>query len=109
MPTSTVIALAGVLVAPVLAYLAAARRLSGRIATSEASSLWAESASIREDYRAQLASERARTDELEDRVAELVERNRELEQQAAACHARCEALERQLADLLPIEKPKGET
>jgi len=43
------IALIGALAAPVLGYLAAVKKLSGKINTSEASELWAESKAIRED------------------------------------------------------------
>jgi chromosome segregation ATPase len=67
-----VIALAGVLTALVSslgAYLMAARRMSGRISTSSASDLWAESRSIREDYREQIARRDARATKLEDRIA----------------------------------------
>ena len=69
----------------ILAFLAAARRLSGRVATSEASQLWEESRSIRDDYRRQI--ERltktlllceARVDLLERRNEELTRENAKL-------------------------------
>jgi len=63
--------LAVALFAPVGAYLVAARRMSGRIASSEASELWDESRSIREDYRQRLGVAHARIAQLEARVAEL--------------------------------------
>lgn len=60
------------------AYIAASRRLSGKINTSEAQSLWQESASIREDYRARIAYAEQRTLRLEERVAQLERANNEL-------------------------------
>lgn len=64
-------------VAAVGAYVAAARRLSGRIETTEAASLWEESASIREDYRAQLHDAGLKIRHLEERleIAETAARN----------------------------------
>ena len=57
------------------AYLASVRRLSGKIGTSEAEDLWAESADIRKDYRAQLLMEQQRTARLEQRVDKLEDLN----------------------------------
>lgn len=51
-------------------WLVAARRLSGRIATSEAAELWKEAGAIRNDYRARLAMADERTRELEVRLRE---------------------------------------
>jgi chromosome segregation ATPase len=59
----------GVLVAPIVSYIAAAKKFSGRINTTEADALWQESASIREDYRSQLAARDRRIEALEARVA----------------------------------------
>ena len=39
------------LIAPLVAYLGIARRLSGRIATSDAAKLWEEARLMREEYR----------------------------------------------------------
>lgn len=62
-------------------YIAASRRLSGKIATSEADSLWKESASIREDYRSRIAEAERRQAHLEERLAKVEERNIELGQE----------------------------
>lgn len=63
------------------AYLAAVRRLSGKIATSEASELWEESKSIREDYRLQIERAAKRVADLERRIAEAERRNVDVERQ----------------------------
>lgn len=49
-------------------WLVAARRLSGRIATSEAADLWKEAGAIRNDYRARLAMSDERVKDLELRL-----------------------------------------
>jgi predicted RNase H-like nuclease (RuvC/YqgF family) len=66
------------IVGPLAGYLGASRKLSGKIGTSEASQLWAESASIRHEYREQLQTSATRTTALEERVANLERRNNEL-------------------------------
>lgn len=75
---TVVVAIAVALITAFGGYLAAAKRLSGKIATSEADSLWKESASMREDYRAQISAALERQASLEARVAKLEERNAEL-------------------------------
>lgn len=57
------------IVAPVGAYLLAARRMSGKVATSDADQLWNEARSIRDDYRDRLDQAASRQAELEHRVA----------------------------------------
>jgi chromosome segregation ATPase len=76
--------LGGVLVASIAAigtYIAAARKLSGKIGTSEAGQLWQESASMRDDYRTRIASSDQRIVSLEERVAMLEKANNELAHQ----------------------------
>ena len=63
------------LVAPVGAYLLAARKMSGKIGTSDAAQLWKESASIRDDYRTQLLQANERAISLEIRMAKAEEAN----------------------------------
>ncbi len=94
MTTPTTIAVLVALAAPVLAYLAAAKRLSGRIGTSEAGDLWEESRSIRQDYQRRIeelnrvVSECSqRIDSLEDRNAALFRENENLKY-AVATHER---------------------
>lgn len=91
------------------AYLAASRRLSGNIQTSEASSLWAESADIRKDYRDRLAHAEERLASAEARIAraesentdlrrentELKGRNADLARACERLRARIEEVERE--------------
>ncbi len=43
--------LAGVVIAPLLTYVVAARKQSGRVATTEAETLWLEAEKMRESYK----------------------------------------------------------
>lgn len=60
------------------AYIAAAKKLSGKINTSEASQLWEESRSIRDDYRDQLKVANDTIKDLRDRIKLLEEQIRSL-------------------------------
>lgn len=57
--------LIGALASALVAYLVVARKTSGKIATSEASELWAESRNIRSEYREQIEKLRIRVADLE--------------------------------------------
>lgn len=61
------ITLAIALIAPVLTYLVAARKLSGRIKDTEATELWAESRAIREWSGKQIEMLHKHIDELENK------------------------------------------
>jgi hypothetical protein len=61
------------LVAALGTYLLAARRFSGKIATSDANQLWQEAARIREDCREQVAALRAQVISLEATIQSLRE------------------------------------
>lgn len=89
------------------AYVAAARRLSGKVATSEAASLWEESASIRADYRERLVEAEKRMAHQEERIGKLEERKNELEREnldlirrGNECIDRCDAQDRRIEELL---------
>lgn len=82
--TVSLIGLAAASVGAILTYLGAARRLSGKINTSEAEQLWSEARAIRDDYREQLGEATKRTVELENRVAALERKNGELANENAA-------------------------
>jgi hypothetical protein len=69
---------AGIIIGPLATYLVASRRLSGKIGTSDAASLWSESKSIRDDYRERLSASDARQARLEERVGILERINNEL-------------------------------
>lgn len=73
-----VIALVAALAMPVVAYFVAARRLSGRINTSDASSLWQESANLRQEYKEEIRLLRRELASCEERVGNVEERNRSL-------------------------------
>jgi chromosome segregation ATPase len=97
----------GVLVAPIVSYIAAAKKFSGRINTTEADALWQESASIREDYRSQLAARDRRIEALEARVAKfeeeedrLVRENLNLVHKIESQVAKLTRYEEQINDLL---------
>jgi hypothetical protein len=70
-PDPGVVALVAALAAPVVTYLVAARRFSGKIETTEAADLWKESRDIRKWSR-------DRIELLESRVQYLEEENEEL-------------------------------
>lgn len=74
-------ALIAAIIGPLITYIAANRKLSGKISTSEAESLWAESASMREDYRTRLDQANKRISDLEARFTESERRGNELERQ----------------------------
>lgn len=100
MDSATVfLAVAAVVLAPLVGYLAASRRLSGKIGTSDADALWDESKSIREDYRAQLNNANQRVLALEARVARCEATNTEVVRENIALQRRIDVLERENADL----------
>lgn len=92
-----VVAIATVVVGSLLTYLGVVRKLSGKIGTSEASSLWEESAAIRADYRDQLATAAKRIADLEARVAQVEHLNNQLERENFKCRRAVEQLKADLA------------
>jgi predicted nucleic acid-binding Zn-ribbon protein len=99
MNPALVIALAAAVIGPLVAYLGASRKLSGKIGTSEAADLWAESGKIRDDYRARIDVANVRQAELESRVARLEGENNTLVRENISLHARIDTLERENAEL----------
>lgn len=90
-----IVALIAAVAGPLLGYIAATRKLSGKIGTSEASSLWQESASIRSDYRDRLAASEARMANLEARIAEEEKANNSLTREnmaLASKNAECQRI-----------------
>jgi hypothetical protein len=69
------------------------RRMSGRIETSEASELWKESASIRDDYRTRLLQANERATSVEIRMAAVEQQNNALVQENFALRHKVEELE----------------
>jgi chromosome segregation ATPase len=84
----------GLILAPVLTYVVATRRMSGKIATSDATDLWKESADIRDDYRDRLQHANDRQVNLEARQAALEARNNELGRENVILQGQIHACER---------------
>lgn len=104
--TVALVSLLGVAITALTSYIIGSRRLSGRIATSEASSLWAESSSIREYLAQQLDADRRRITDLEARIASaeasnvaLARENLDLIRKLTAAEATIGELRDELADL----------
>lgn len=100
------LSLAGIAITALASYVVASRRLSGRIEDSEASSLWAESSSIRGYLADQLEQDRKRITALEARVAtaeasniELARENLDLIRKLTAAEATIAELRDELDDL----------
>lgn len=72
------IPLIAALAGPVVAYLVAARRFSGKIQTTEATDLWEESRSIREWSRERMNELEAKNTALEKRIKHLEDENADL-------------------------------
>lgn len=96
----------GIAITALGAFIVGNRRLSGRIASSEASSLWTESASIRTYLAEQLEADRKRITDLEARVATaeagniaLARENLELIRKLTAAEGTIGALRDEVADL----------
>lgn len=94
------------MVAPLGAYLLAARRMSGKVDTSTATELWGEARAIRHDYREQIALAAERTRELETRVArlegqntDLIRENIELKAKVVALETLCDTLRNTIDEL----------
>lgn len=94
-----IVAALGAIFGPVFAYLTAARKLSGRVATTAADDLWAESKSLRDDYRAEIEGQRTRQARLEERVANLEERNTTLARENVELRREAAANERTILAL----------
>jgi FtsZ-binding cell division protein ZapB len=94
-----VVALVVATIGPLVAYLGASRKLSGKIDTSEAADLWLESSRIRDDYRNRLDKANVRIVELETRVAHLEGENNSLVRENISLHARIDTLERENSNL----------
>lgn len=87
------------LIAPVVTYVVAARKMSGKIATSDASELWEESRSIRDDYRMRLLQANERALSVEVRLASIEARNTDLERENYMLKQRIAELEEIVARL----------
>jgi predicted RNase H-like nuclease (RuvC/YqgF family) len=84
------------------AWLVKARQLSGKIRTSEADELWAESRAMREEYRDRLHQIEQRNRDLEDRIERCEDANRLLD----AGNRELRDLNAELENLLEEERAK---
>jgi chromosome segregation ATPase len=91
---AVVIPLVGIAVTGLVTYIVASRRMSGKIATSDATDLWKESQSIRDDYRDRLDQSNGRTVRLEERLAILESRNVDLARENVVLQGQIHACER---------------
>lgn len=96
---AVIVAVVAAVAAPLVAYITASRKLSGKIGTSEASSLWEESAKIRDDYARRLAASDERQAALEGRVALLERDNNSLTRENAGLGTKILAYEQIIKDL----------
>lgn len=87
------IAILSAILTPLITYLVAVRRFSGKVNSSEAESLWEESRSIRE-----WATER---------IYKLSDENTELHKEVDRLQARCHDLELELERVKGYDEPPG--
>lgn len=90
----------------VVGYLGLVRRLSGRIATTEAGRLWEEADRMRHEYREEIARMQGVIDRYEKRLQEIEQRNTKLAKENYAltekvkeCEATIGKLKAELSDL----------
>ena len=77
MNVGNIVAIAAIVIAPLVGYITATRKLSGKITTSDASELWAESAALRQDYRSENERLRIQVGVLEAQLETLQKESRE--------------------------------
>jgi chromosome segregation ATPase len=99
MDPTLIVALVVATVGPLVAYLGASRKLSGKIGTSEAADLWAESSRIRDDYRDRLDKSNLRQAACEERIAKLETDNTGLVRENYELRIRIDVLERENVSL----------
>lgn len=105
--TGTIVAILTALFVPLGAYLVAVRQFSGRIESSDAKELWAESRAIREWSQRRITELEQNANRLEERVDKLEKYNHELhaekrvlELKAAERDATIKALREEVEDLI---------
>lgn len=75
MDIGIILAIIAAISAPIIAYLGAARKLSGKINTSEAGELWNEASNLRREYKTEIGELRGLITILKDRVEEVESKN----------------------------------
>jgi chromosome segregation ATPase len=97
--TLAIIGLIGIIGVPLLTYFGTVRKLSGKIGTSDASDLWAESKDQRNYLDKQLERANDRILRMEERMAHLEEKNFELRNENATLRIENAELKLQVAGL----------
>jgi chromosome segregation ATPase len=97
--TPTLIAIVAAIAGPLGAYLVAARRFSGKIASSDATDLWKESSAIRDWSGNQITLLSENVSRLEERVHDLENAERELSRENSRLVRKNEALRGQVRAL----------
>ncbi len=95
MNPSLLVAIGAFVIGPLVGFLAATRKLSGKIATSDASQLWTAAEAMRKEYRDDLLLSNQRVVALETRVANLETLNHDLSVQNAVLQKRIDVLFRE--------------
>lgn len=97
----------GAIVGPIGAYLAAARRFSGKVDTTEATDLWKEAASIRKWSTDRIESLEKRVGDLEQGNSELVRENVRLTKQVRELNDTISGLRTEIVSLtVELEKER---
>lgn len=78
MNNGLIVALIIAVIGPLFAYLAAARKLSGKIETSEAADLWEEAARLRQEYKDEIRELREQLDNCSNEIKKMKEENKML-------------------------------
>lgn len=99
MDAAAIIALVAAFTTPLLGYLVATRRLSGRIATSEATDLWKEASKMREDYLKRIDQLTMLVQTCQARIEELERRNDQLHRENSDLRETVEAHELTISEL----------
>lgn len=99
MSTATIVAVLIALAAPIAAYLAAVRRFSGKIGSSDAAELWAESRSIRDWSQIRITQLNELVARLEEKVDECVLVNEKLRELSHEKDDKIALLEHEIAVL----------
>ncbi len=99
MEPTILIPLLGVILAPLLTYLVARRRSSGKVDTTEAATLWVEAGKMREEYRTEAESCRVEAEQLRVEQALLREEMAAMRQEAIVLRAEATAWHAEAVEL----------
>lgn len=92
--------LAAAIASPLVSFLVAARRMSGKISTTSADELWDEARDIRADYRAQVQTCRSELADARQETATARQENARLRNELADSRQEVAALKNQVTELM---------